>query len=185
MELLVLIVAAILAIPFADREDHSPLKLNFLGGIGKAIGGIAKAALPFLGPVGQVASVALPAIGAFKASKQAGRDSAQSRALLNQAIQMSTEEANRAKEEYARGAPLRDAYRAVAMNFGDQTNPFSQGYMDIGKAGTIASAASKLRPYEERKKQEPTRDRRGKNTQSQFVQAAQRATDALAAARGA
>jgi len=164
MELLVLITLATLAVPLADREDLSPNKLNFLGALGGALKKIGKAALPIVGgivggpagaaigaaassaiggkddgstasTVGKIAGVALPAIQAFKSSRQAGKDSARSRELLDQAISLSTGEAERATQEFAANEGMRNEFRAGATNFRDTTNPLAQNTGGGGGVG--------------------------------------------------
>ena len=163
MELLVLITLAVLAIPLAEPADVTGHRMNIFGAFGSALKKIGAAAAPIVGgiiggpvgaalgsaasgflgggddstagKVGRIASAAVPAFQAVKSSRQAGRDSERSRALLDQAIGLSTGEAERAQAEFAAGAPLRQEFRNVALNFGDPTNPFAQ------RAGASAAQA--------------------------------------------
>jgi len=153
MELLVLMTLAVLAIPFAEPADVTGHRLNIFGALGGALKKIGAAAAPIVGgivggpvgaalgsaasgflgggddstagKIGRAAGAVIPAFQAVKSSRQAGRDSARSRALLDQAIQLSSGEAERAQQEFAAGAPLRQEFRNVALNFGDPTNPLA------------------------------------------------------------
>jgi hypothetical protein len=71
-----------------------------------------------------IAGTAAGAYTTAKGAQQAGQDSAQSRQLVQTAITRALARATEADQERAKGAPLRDEFRAAAMNFGDPTNPF-------------------------------------------------------------
>lgn len=107
-----IILALAVAGRLAPREMHTPLRLNILGAI-------AAAALKF-GPA------IVGGIQAFRSSRQAGKDSDRARALQDQAVKLTSEEAKRALRAYQANAPLRSAFRTGALNFGDYTNPFAR-----------------------------------------------------------
>jgi len=160
---IIFIGLAILAMPLAKPEDLTGrVSYGFFSAIGNGLKSIGRAALPIVGGVlggpvgaaagsavsgllgsndgttagkiGSVASAALPAIGALKASGQGKADAAMSRQLTEQAAAMAQANAQRATQEFELGSPLRQQFRAGAMSFGDPTNPFSQT-MRGGMAG--------------------------------------------------
>ena len=88
-----------------------------------------------IGDVGQIAQTALPLIGgaaAIGASGQASADSAEARRLAGNAVQITEEERMRALAAFEQNAPLRDAFRNIAMNFNDPTNPFARTLDQLG-----------------------------------------------------
>lgn len=82
-----------------------------------------------LSDLGRIAQAGLPIMGgvaAYKASKQAGKDSARSRELAEESMAISGEEYERAKQAWQSNQGMRDQYRQLSMNLGDATNPFTK-----------------------------------------------------------
>jgi len=71
-----------------------------------------------------IGSTALGAYSTAKGASQAGKDSDTARQLTQTAITRALQRATESDQERAKGAPLRDEFRASAMNYGDPTNPF-------------------------------------------------------------
>jgi len=98
------------------------------GALGGATGGMG-------GGIGGIAQAALPALGGLFGGGQADADSAQSRFLTEQAVQIANENARARQAEFQAGSPLRDAFRTGALSFGDPTNPFNQNPQAPADAG--------------------------------------------------
>jgi hypothetical protein len=93
-----------------------------------------------IGDAGRIAGVALPAIAGFQGMRQAGRDSQMARDLTQRSVDITEEERQRALQEFQANAGLRDAFRNIAMNFGDPTNPFTRTLAQLGGDPTQQAA---------------------------------------------
>ena len=138
---LAFLALAVLAMPFARPEDLTGrVSYGLFSAIGSSLKPIGRAALPIVGGIiggpagaaigsavagalggggtdtasriGQIAGAALPAITALRGSRQASRDSAAARALTQQAVGLAAQNAQRAQQEFAMGAPLRQQFRS-------------------------------------------------------------------------
>lgn len=127
-------------------------------GFWSSLGNIAKGALPIVGglvggPLGGALGGALGGLlgggggqgalqgglgggmGGFvmnqmkQANDEANKDRKRARGLADQAVNTINHGQNVTNQQWALGAPMRDAFRFGALNFSDPTNPFSRGGM--------------------------------------------------------
>lgn len=109
-----------------------PIAGGLIGGpIGGAIGGALGGALSG-GGSGAAQGIASGAVGGLtlqqikKAMDEANKDRTRARGLADRSEGLVNEAMDHSRQQWGMGAPMRDAFRTGALNFGDPTNPFTR-----------------------------------------------------------
>ena len=124
---------------------------SMLKGAAAGAGGSLLAGSGVLGKIGQAAGKLginagnIPSLitgaTALMDARQAGKDSATARRYTDAGVNLAQAEADRANQAWMANQGMRDAYRNVAMNFSDPTNPFARNLAMMGGGGAPAGPA--------------------------------------------